>query len=556
MNKITRKLILILIMFALILLGTTTILKAEEVDITDDLFNENEEFRISEENIQIDLNSTYRLGFYNKPSEGTLTFSSANPNIVTVDEFGEITAKQVGTTTVTATVGRQTATCKVTVVYGGLEIKSDLGKSVVSTTLVLGEHPTEKLVAKVTDGKYEEVENAVVGWESSDPNVVVVDNGKITAVSAGKATITAISAGVFDTCEVTVGAAPKFTDFSKAKYELLFDSDTDLKISNINPKDKKTSYYYIITAENKKPTIHTRKSGGLDTDKTTEAKYLSINLEKKYLYALNLDKYVELNQDLYLWVIEDVGLDEMYTVNRENYISHSTKFVVEGQKLKRPQLPQLNLILKSFNIWGGKKAGQDYTYIDFRFPSAVENRKFKLKVGKVTDKSILQKIQKNDYTGITELLTYAKNNKAIYTKDLTTTIENYYSTKDALFDGIKLLDHKAYYYIYVEFDDENGKYYPVEGVTLGQAWIGSTKEYWNLWAYTAGNFEWNNLSSSYTDDKKEEVKEETKEEAKDDTVAKDKLPNTGIRMVLIISILALTGTTVFFKIKGNKYKGI
>src|SRR5699024_6453451 len=127
-----------------------------------------------------------------------------------------------------------------------------------------------------------------------------------------------------------------------------------------------------------------------------------------------------------------------------------------------------------------------------RFPSETENRKFKIKIGLVTDKSLLQKIQKGDYSGITELLEYAKNNKAIYTADLTTTSANYFKSEQALFDGIKLLQDDAYYFIYVEFDDENGKYYPIEGVTLGQAYISETnRNNWDLYAYTSEDFNWN-----------------------------------------------------------------
>lgn len=543
MNK-TIKIIISAIVFLLIVIGLSVVVKAED-----------EKFGLECKELNLKLNASTYLTYHNKPEGETVVWTSSDNNIVKV-ENGDVEALAIGKATITATAGTEIATCEVTVVYGGLEIKSSTGSKVYNTSLVLEEHPTETLTAKVEDGDCAEVADALVTWESSNSNVVTVDNGKITAVSAGKATITATAIGVSDTCEVTVAAAPMFTDFSKAKYELLFDYSTDLKISNIKPKDKNTNYYYIITAENKKPTIYKRSNGGLDSEKTKEADYLGINVEKNYLYSLNLDKYIELNQDLYLWVIEDVGLDESYTENGENYISRSTKFVVEGQKLTRPQLPQLNLILKSVTISGGKKDELKYSSINFNFPSATENRKFKLKIGKVTDKSILQKIQKNDYRGITELLTYAKNNKAVYTKDLTTTQRNWYRAEAALFDGFKLLDHKAYYYIYVEFDDENGKYYPIEAVTLGQAWNNSSNVWWDLLAYTSEKFEWNNLSSSYTDDKKEEVKEETKEEVKDDTIAKDKLPNTGMRMALIISILGLAGTTVFFKIKGNKYKGI
>ena len=200
----------------------------------------------------------------------------------------------------------------------------------------------------------------------------------------------------------------------------------------------------------------------------------------------------------------------------------------------------MNLILKSFNIgsWKGESDTDAYTYINFKFPSAVENRKFKIKIGKVTDNAILQKIHNGDYSGITELLTYAKNNNAIYTQDLVTTRENYFSTENALFEGNNLLEHKAFYYIYVQFDDENGKYYPIEGVTLGQAWI--SDNYWDLWAYTSENIEWNNLSST----------------PKDDTLAKEELPDTGTAVMLAISILAVTGVMIVLKITNDKYKEI
>ena len=68
----------------------------------------------------------------------------------------------------------------------------------------------------------------------------------------------------------------------------------------------------------------------------------------------------------------------------------------------------------------------------------------------------LIEIQNNDYSGITELLTYAKNNEAVYSADLTTTSAGYYRNDKALFDGVSLLQDRAYYFIYAEFDDENG----------------------------------------------------------------------------------------------------
>ena len=541
MSKTIKKLIFILLISAILLIGMSTIIKAEDTNGTE---SENTEFSLSDNQLNVRLNGTGFLYVNNKPTGETVTWASSDESVATVQN-GTVTGLAIGTTTITATAGTEIATCQVTVVYGYLYIGANSNNSsVTGVNLVLGVHPTETLIAEVKDSYSQKVENAVVTWKSSNPSVATVDdNGKVTAVNVGTTTITAEAAGVSNTCEITVAAAPKFTDFSNAKYELLFDTDVDLKVSGITPIEKNT-YYYIITSDNTKPTISINSYGGVATEGID---YLIVNAEENYIYEYNLDRYVELNQDLYLWIIEEADLDTNYAESEENdYISHSTRFVVEGQKLTRPELPQLNLILKSLSIWGGTKAEEESTYINFRFPSDTENRKFKLKIGKVTDNSILQKIQNNDYSGITALLEYAKNNEAIYTADLTTTWENYYRNNQALFDGVKLLEDRAYYYIYVEFEDEEGKYYPIEGVTLGQAWIADSKEYWDLWAYTEEDFEWNNLSSTPSGDTT----------PKDETIAKEELPNTGVRMAVIISIVALTGTAVFFKIKNNKYKGI
>jgi hypothetical protein len=413
----------------------------------------------------------------------------------------------------------------------------------------MGVHESEELSARVYDGKYEDVTNANISWTSSDTSVVTVDNtGTLKGIKAGTATVTASVAGATDTCDVEVIAEPEFTDFSNAKYELLFDTETDLKITGITPKDDyKNSYYYIITSNNTKPEIKIDISGYIDTTNTAEKiHYLRVNSDENYIYALNLDEYVELNQDLYLWVIQTVELEERYKVG-EQYVTYETRFVTEGKKLSRPDLPQLNLILKTFSIgsWGNTSSSnnENYTYINFLFPTATDNRKFTIKIGKVTDNSILQKIQKNDYSGITELLAYAKKNNAIYTNTLTTTRMAYYRNEASLFDGSKLLNDGAYYYIYVEFNDENGKYYPIEGVTLGQAYISSTSNYWDLWAYTSTDFKWNNLSSTYTSTN-------TTDEELPST-----LPYTGITSIITV-VMIMVGSIIYFKVKSNKYKGI
>ena len=147
------------------------------------------------------------------------------------------------------------------------------------------------------------------------------------------------------------------------------------------------------------------------------------------------------------------------------------------------------------------------------------------------------------------MLEYAKNNQSVYEQKLTTTDIAYYRNDETLFDGRKLLEDRAYYFIYAQFDDENGKYYPIEGVTLGQALFSSDNESWGLWAYTSDDFSWDNLKPS--------IDENDNLNKDDPTVAPGKLPQTGTKTITIfatISIILLMGI-IFYK-KYIKFKEI
>ena len=57
-------------------------------------------------------------------SDKTVTWSSSNTKVATVDKNGKITAKKIGTATITATINGKKATCKVTVTGGYWEVKN------------------------------------------------------------------------------------------------------------------------------------------------------------------------------------------------------------------------------------------------------------------------------------------------------------------------------------------------------------------------------------------------------------------------------------------------
>ena len=122
-------------------------------------------------------------------SKKTVTWTSSNSKVATVDSEGKVTGKKSGTAVITAKANGVSATCNVTVEGGLISIDAE------KTVLYTGE--TKQL--KTNAGK-----NDVLTWKSSDETVATVENGKVTAVGAGTAMISVESDGTADTCEVTV----------------------------------------------------------------------------------------------------------------------------------------------------------------------------------------------------------------------------------------------------------------------------------------------------------------------------------------------------------------
>ncbi len=126
----------------------------------------------------------------------TVTYTSSDEKVATVDATGKVTAVAVGKATITAKVGEFTDTVEITVPAvpaTALDVKVD------KTELKVGE--SAQITATVTP----EDTTDVITYESSNGKVVTVDeNGKVAAVGAGVATVTVKAGEVTKTVEFAV----------------------------------------------------------------------------------------------------------------------------------------------------------------------------------------------------------------------------------------------------------------------------------------------------------------------------------------------------------------
>ena len=156
---------------------------------------------LSKTEVDIEKGKTVTLKATVTPStllDKSVTWKSSNTKVATVTSSGKVKGVKGGTATITCTskVSGTKATCKVTVIEGGVTLDK--------TEVTLQKGKTVTLKATVEPST---LEDKSVTWTSSNTKIATVTSaGKVKGVKAGTATITctSVATGLSATCKVTV----------------------------------------------------------------------------------------------------------------------------------------------------------------------------------------------------------------------------------------------------------------------------------------------------------------------------------------------------------------
>lgn len=210
---------------------------------------------LAPETLSIEEGKTAGLTATISPANATTQQHSwASENGKIAKAYGEtlntakVTAIGVGKTTITYTIGGKEASCEVTVTPRTISVESiTLNK----TQLSLVKGATETLAAIVLPTT---ATDKAVTWKSSDTAVATVENGVVTAVAAGNATITATAGGKTAICAVTVtnpsnsGSSSGGGGSSTPRYAVTVPDKTENGSLSVSSKNAKKGSDVTITA--------------------------------------------------------------------------------------------------------------------------------------------------------------------------------------------------------------------------------------------------------------------------------------------------------------------
>ena len=318
---------------------------------------------------------------------------------------------------------------------------------------------------------------------------------------------------------VTATALKNSLDFSKATFILSYiNNNALLEIKNVTQQSNTYSYQCIITND-------------IGKSMTTSLSYDSTN---KIYTAGYIEDIAEFSSNIYITISHtDDSNTEVIDVNKKS--------------VDRGTLPKYTDVFKTTLMTSNSNQ------IALTTPwSSKTTRKMNVKVGKVQDTKILNKIKNKSSDAFSSLESYAKSDSSpvlsksvsvsggVYSESVTTS-----GSASPLHISSGLVDN-SYYYLYVTVDDDGGKYVPVSGITLSITKVESNGNYLMNF-YGSDNFNWIDF------DNDDSVTEKT---IVDTTTSPKSIPQTGESMIIISTIIMVITLAVVSAKGYKKYFGV
>ena len=207
----------------------------------------------------------------------TVTWSSSNPSVASVDGSGLVTGGgTAGSATITATSEGQSGTSSITVSSVPVPVSS-VTVSPASASVSAGQ--TVQLTATPKDANGNPLSGRVVSWASSNTSAATVNGtGLVSGVAAGSATITATSEGQSGTAGITVAVPVASVTVSPASASVPAGQTAQLtatpKDVNGNPLSGR-----VVTWASSNTSVATVSSSGLVTGKVAGSAMITATSE-------------------------------------------------------------------------------------------------------------------------------------------------------------------------------------------------------------------------------------------------------------------------------------
>lgn len=251
---------------------------------------ESVEFTQTTVSIPIDGNGTVSLKVTPIDKLADVEVNVADEDVIDLDRTSDsegyvftMKARSLGSTTIVAVLGSSIAKCAVSV-----DPIAVTGISLDKTSIQLVVGATETLSAKVTP---DNATSPSISWDSSDKEVATVDNGVVTAVSAGKATITAASSSFTAECVVevkTIEAESLTLDFTSKEL-----TETESFIVNATILPEGTSYKNVEWTVDNSDVLRLEPFDASEDDNIVSARVISLKAgDAKVTASINSIKAV------------------------------------------------------------------------------------------------------------------------------------------------------------------------------------------------------------------------------------------------------------------------